>query len=95
MKYKKPDPDKLSGALERTSLDTPRQYDDRKTLAWQVIWQADEIKRLRAERSVLSRQASKIGKCDTCDGTVLFMSDGERLCGCHTAVERTQEVSDE
>ena len=44
---KHPDPDKVAAALERASLDTPRQYDDRKTLAYQVQWYANEIEILK------------------------------------------------
>lgn len=40
-------PERVAAALERASLDTPRQYDDRKTLAYVVNNQRDEIERLR------------------------------------------------
>ena len=100
-KCERPDPHKVDAALERASLDTPRQYDDRKTLAYQVTWQTGEIKQLKAEikqlrkeRGRLNSKANKIGKCATCGGTVIFMDDGENLCNCHTDVERTQKVSE-
>lgn len=47
----------------------------------------EEIKRLRKERRTLSKIASKFGKCDSCGGTVLFMSDGETMCCCHSVNE--------